>query len=713
MPSLASTILQHDAASATLVEEALARQALHGGDLATNLLELNALSEQRLHQLQAEALGLPPAGHGALPRANKELRSWVPEEVARVHGCIPLEAGADELVVAVSSSLPEVVVTDLQAHCGRHVIQKAALAARIDEALARDYGMPLDRRFERLFAVLEGRPDPYPSVRPRGADQAPQPPNRFSTKGAALVQGAKSEPAPRSRHRGPYTAARAEADLLDATDRDTIIRAFFDFAAQYFEYAALFVVHGDIAEGWDAYGSGADSQRVNAIGVPLDLESILGRAWRTGRWQVAVLSFEGLDAALARDLRRTPGRTVAVVPVVLRERPVLLLYGDHGESDVELPQIGDLIAFAPLVSRALERLLRQRKRSQGGALPTITTQTSRASDKEEPPPLQPLSLPAAQQTTHVPGETNVKEAEVPRSPTSPALRSEPPPSEASDIEELPYLIERLLQGDRSSLQQVVGNGKASIAPLMFHFPGPVTRDSLPPPPLKASDCGIAMEALVRIGDASVPAVVGRTVDAQPQIRQWATLVLGEIPSPESVRAILARLGDREVAVRQAAAAALRQLLESESGQPLVERALRTMVEPGSDKSIRLTAFEYLAEIRHPFVVPLLLDALHDKDNDTARSAEWALGVVCRQTFGSDADAWGRWWKANRTRPRWEWLVDALAHHQPAVRRASSEELRALTRETFGYREDLPAEELCAAQERFRAWWADRETVTRP
>ena len=53
MATLSSSIVKNEVASMRDVEEALARQVLYGGDLATNLLELAAVSEAALTRLQA------------------------------------------------------------------------------------------------------------------------------------------------------------------------------------------------------------------------------------------------------------------------------------------------------------------------------------------------------------------------------------------------------------------------------------------------------------------------------------------------------------------------------------------------------------------------------------------------------------------------------------------------------------------------------------
>jgi hypothetical protein len=96
--------------------------------------------------------------------------------------------------------------------------------------------------------------------------------------------------------------------------------------------------------------------------------------------------------------------------------------------------------------------------------------------------------------------------------------------------------------------------------------------------------------------------------------------------------------------------------------------------------------------------------LAGRKDEVGQSAEWALGVVTRQAFGRDAAAWGAWWQTNQSRHRIEWLIDALMHDEVDVRRAAGEELKSLTKEYFGYYDDLPKAERQKAQARYREWW---------
>ena len=80
----------------------------------------------------------------------------------------------------------------------------------------------------------------------------------------------------------PRADRAARLDVLAAQEPEEALALFFDFAQQYFTYSALFVVHGDLAEGRDAFGPGAPRARVAGVGVTLDLPSCLSQARARG-----------------------------------------------------------------------------------------------------------------------------------------------------------------------------------------------------------------------------------------------------------------------------------------------------------------------------------------------------------------------------------------------------------------------------------------------
>ncbi len=948
MATLSAAIVKNQVASMAEVEEALARQVLYGGDLVTNLLEAAEVSETKLAAVLGRSVGMGAAPPGELPRATSATLRLVPTDLAQRHSIYPLEERPGELIIAMSETLPSEVENDLAFALGVNIVQLAAPLVRVRQAVSRDYGVPLERRFERLLAKLDGRTPPpqatptrttsgtltlprpeslppraYPPsvelptgshsgsaamdpellrVPTRGGSGAepkrpppaeagteedrkatkpslaapPPPPDERSPSGvprhsgrpppehlarlarnSSLLPGARLSGRPR---RGPYTAAMAKEDLQEASSRDEVVQAFFDFTAQYFEYTALFAVHGDLAQGWNANGPGADRHTVAALEVPLDIPSSFATTRETGTFWVGQMNAGQEDTRILRELGRPAAHTVLLLPVTVRGRAVLLLYGDHGDENVELEAVGDAIGFAALAAAALERVILQRKLAARRAVavrsaldsmpapgsvrprrdsipskaqrakalaevlaaqdhrtaPIGPVQTSnpvhdiptpavqpevRASWTEPQRPAPAAGRPAADATTRHETQVGPPAAtedprEVPqlkRTPLPPTAHGKatmpglaprrhtslgvaPPPdptpsppqpaaSDTPDIsveateldgdwedlegldedgaplapasrsvhhaarapqrrhsskeQKLPsviidtesdaqVLVERLLEGDERAASQLVQLGESAISTLVSRFPGPVTvepqrRDSSQP-----SRCGPVLDVLARIGRPVEPFLLVRTADVSTEVRAWATRLLGEIRGTDAARAIAKRFTDENEEVRGAALAAARLLQRDEPSR----RALReALIKAANDEllptSTRLILIAAIASVRDAKAVPALVPLLTDPKPEVVEATEGALTVLTRRQFGADVGRWTEWWDENGKRHRIEWLIDALTHMDQDIRAAAGDELKKITKEYFGYYDDLPRKERARAQQRYREWWESR------
>ncbi len=412
--SLSSLIVQREVATMRQVEEALARQVIYGGDLVTNLLEVARVDEAVLTGLLAESMRLAAAPAGELPSPPEAVRSLVPPEIAVERTVVPLEIDADgKLILVVAEALPLDVQEQLRFALGMALEQRAAPAVRVQQAVSRAYGMPLERRMIRLIARLAGGmpgtgsmppllgssprvPEPprppsappgvvgrlvskgpqriktasgFPAVFPNtvAAPVAPETPEAASPAAAAETRGGllqrdnvPNTPAAR-RRRGPLTVEAAKLAAEEAGDRDALLDLFFEFARQYFDYAALFLVHGDIAEGRDAFGNGATRERVLGIGVPLDMPSMLSTAREKRLPLVAKAPSDGLDSVLLADLHRAGESEMALVPLVVRTRAVAILIGDCGEAGVDRVSVQQVTSFAGVIGKAFERIIVRRK----------------------------------------------------------------------------------------------------------------------------------------------------------------------------------------------------------------------------------------------------------------------------------------------------------------------------------------------------------------
>jgi len=195
---------------------------------------------------------------------------------------------------------------------------------------------------------------------------------------------------------------------------------------------------------------------------------------------------------------------------------------------------------------------------------------------------------------------------------------------------------------------------AKEPPVRVHLRTPIGRSALEVPGASAADeeqlCAIADDAA---SEARLAALrVLRTRLARPRVRALADKMLGELSGP-SERAVLAAGG--------------------------------------------------LGELRDAKAVPALIDVLEGTPA-LARTAARALVEIAQQDFGLSRKKWLAWWESHKNADRVAWLLEGLSHRAPEIRFASSEELRLITGEYFGYHFDLPKREREEARERWQQWW---------
>ena len=273
------------------------------------------------------------------------------------------------------------------------------------------------------------------------------------------------------------------------------------------------------------------------------------------------------------------------------------------------------------------------------------------------------------------------------------------------------LVERLIAFDQAAAERLVQIGAAAVPALVGAFPGPLTaelRRGVGDGPARASDCGPLMKVLSRIGPKAAGVLSVRSNDKDPTIRAWATRLLGEMPCLDAARAVARRFVDEDAEVRRAALAAGRMLeAHANSGAVLASALSEMLLDSNRRDRLQHMVIEAIADLREARAVPTLATLLAAGSPEIQRSAHWALVVLARTDYGDNAAAWDEWWRVNASRHRIEWLIDALMHESQEIRRAAGDELKSLTKEYFGYYDDLPARERERAQKRYRDWWESK------
>jgi hypothetical protein len=193
--------------------------------------------------------------------------------------------------------------------------------------------------------------------------------------------------------------------------------------------------------------------------------------------------------------------------------------------------------------------------------------------------------------------------------------------------------------------------------------------------------------------AALPPRVGlRTPIGRPSL---------EAPSDDNEDQLCTVADDAESEARLAALRVLRTRLARPRVRALADK-LRDDLKGAPERAV--LAAGGLGELRDARAVPALIDAL-DGPPSVARTAARALVEIAQQDFGQHRKKWLAWWEQHKSTDRVAWLLDGLSHRSPEIRFSSSEELRLITGEYFGYHFDLPKREREEAKERWRAWWS--------
>lgn len=378
MTSLASLLTRDAVVPVELIERALERQTLEGGELDTALLELDAAPENVLAAYRAAAFRLEPAARGELLRIEPAIIDCISAKLARRFRVVPLSIQEGNLVVASASPLSDEARAQLETASATSIRVRIAAEVRIASALERHYGVAMTERLRRLGSALDARspgallpvdpdkttqrltPTPAPEHAsrnrtlpmsgapgtPRAADDAPVQVTRVVE--LAALPHADEDPSdtrplrPSKAPPRPEPAAndmRALADaglvreLAGASDRAQVERILLAHARERFACVVLLEVRDKHLLGRAAAGLGH--------GIEVEsIDSAMSRALQglvlAGQPRVLDLRRDCPGEALASLLDRVAAQPCAILPVSLGKRVVITLYADNGGQPISL-----------------------------------------------------------------------------------------------------------------------------------------------------------------------------------------------------------------------------------------------------------------------------------------------------------------------------------------------------------------------------------------
>jgi hypothetical protein len=785
---LAAAVVEEGAVSAEDLARALERQRDEGGTLDTALLELGLLDEERLASALARSSDLPAAPPDAYEAADPRARRVFPAKVAERHGLAPVSLDGRELRLVATCPVDLALLDEIGFMLSLHLSPQVGPEFRVRGLIHRLYGGELSPRLAALADAYSGgwpgegaASGPVAGAAAEAEGTAPEegggaeeatpgaPPRAMGFEpdaadaeplAAALAQAVEAAEAPllaeesraavRGAAAGPdraapprWTLKAARAALAGARGRDEVVLVALRYARDFFEHAAVFAVTRDAVVGHDALGADEDA-RDRARGTALYASDVgtFRTVIETRSPYLGPVSREAPgNEAVLDGLRRGVPRTVLVYPVLLRDRPVCIVYADNGEAPVSPGRLGDLLLLLSALGPAFERILLERKGrpDAAGAPSAIAPRAPAAAAAPAPAPPAapppgstppaakapreaPAAPPAPSAAASPPGSTPPA-TEAPGEVPAPAEARPAPPSAMEDVdvdvdlsEESPAaatdpdaLAEALVAsapgspGRAAVLAALAALGADAARALCVRLPGPVevAPEALAATPADAQ--GPLFTALVALGPAATRPVTAVLTDADPARRRAAAAILGRVGDAACYPALADRAFDADPVVAKAACDALAAHRRDPKMRAIPEKLRRALLSGVSERPAHAAAA--LGALRDVESIPALIQVLEGSDGAAAEAAAAALARITLQRLGTAPRRWLAWWKENRGRGRAEWLFSGLASEDREVRVAAAEELGEAGAAPVAYSPDLPAGEREKAARAWASWWA--------
>ncbi len=747
---LASLLVQDGLVAPKQMADAFQRQVIYGGTLDTILLEMNALTEAQLVSALARSSALPTAD--ALPNVDRLRASgtlgWFPVALAEKFRAIPLSVEGQVVRVLTTDPPDRRGLDELGLQIGRAIEAVIAPEHRFVTALSLVYDTAVPARFQSLQARLARRaaqaggaapapvaapaPAPAPVAAPRpvitdlpmpgapthslDAQQTPRLTTReldapMPVRREVAVAQAPAASRPVDPTSGPLPdplAIHAAIEAIDAaTDRDDIFAALCRGALSLADYVALFTVQGDTMLGRVAL---ADTwiQRDHLSMLSLSLEA--PSPFRTV--SVGLAPFVGrageddASRALLESIGRRPPLPAMILPIILRDRTVALLYVDASGKALPQSAMAELSNGTAAAARAFQRLILAAKTKDYLPAPAKNSPSGQAGKIAGALAAVTVDPGGGWRNAGMSGDAG-RFTEQPRSENAETARHVAPVP-ASDLGALFSSIERGDEESRASADRLLALGAHGAELTVARLPGPLRIDrtsyrGLTPP---LADHGPILALAARFGDEAVPFLVRRLADQSAEIRFYATLGVGELGREAQLHLVGARLFDRDASVRKAAVDVLARTPPSEPRTSILEQLRGEL--PGPDLDKQRMAADALGSLGDAQSVPRLIELVKHDDTSLQAAARKALLAITKQDFGSSRWRWRSWWERHRGEPRVEWMFEGLAHSEESVRGSAVDELRRLFPDHFGYHRDAPKREREEARKKWLEWYRARQ-----
>jgi hypothetical protein len=275
---LGEMLIKVGALTEAQLEQVLNAQAIYGGRLGTNLVEMGLVKEEELARLLTEKFGVPCLDLAALNDIPAELLALIPRELAGRHRVMPVALDGKRLTLAMVDPTDFKVIDEVGFATGLVIVPRVCSELRLTMALERHYGI---KRSVRYIPVAGG-------LR-----------SRFRPGAQADAAGSRPSPSVTSAEKPPRINMKSLADRFAGARGETeVVSAVMAYVGSEFDRGGFLSLRQGVVRGVQGAGEGPDPDFFPAFAVAADELAPLKKVLRERIPFIGELQGEGAEGTL-------------------------------------------------------------------------------------------------------------------------------------------------------------------------------------------------------------------------------------------------------------------------------------------------------------------------------------------------------------------------------------------------------------------------------
>jgi hypothetical protein len=308
MLKLGEALVQGSLITRDQLRQALERQVIFGGRIGTNILELGFIKEGEMLSFLSTYFRVPAVKPSDLNDIDAEVIACMSSELAGKYKVLPFKKDRNRLHVAMLDPREVASIDEMRFLTGNDIIPFIVTDLRLLYCLEKYYGIPRDLRYISVLGNGESAEEKKP-------------------------QDLKEQ------------VLRVKEQFAGVRDREEVIGILLNETKPLASRAAVFLVKGNIINGWKSRNIPIDRFEVPLEGLSIFSDVISRKSYYRG----PLLQVPGNEPLIER-LKGAP-QDCCMMPIQIREKIVGLLYVDNGKTavlDAGLGYVNNLVSMAAI-----------------------------------------------------------------------------------------------------------------------------------------------------------------------------------------------------------------------------------------------------------------------------------------------------------------------------------------------------------------------------